>query len=120
MSKSDIQLYGLAESRCDTMKRAGNWLRSHGCEFSLHDFKKEPPTEQQLRTWLKQTGWETLVNRRGTTWRKVDQAIRDSIDEASALQLMLETPSIIKRPVLVTGAHIEVGFDAQRYEGLLS
>jgi len=119
MSTAEIHIYGLAESRCDTMKKAGNWLRQQNIDFQLHDFKKEPPTEAQISAWVAQAGWEQLLNRRGTTWRKLDDAVKESIDEPSAIALMLENPSIIKRPVLSANQQLEVGFKEERYAELL-
>lgn len=119
MSESEVLLCGLAESRCDTMKKAANWLRANNVEFQLQDFKKEPPSAEQLNDWISQVGWEELLNRRGTTWRKLDEAVKASIDQASAIELMLTNPSIIKRPVMLISAQVEVGFKADRYAELL-
>lgn len=120
MGTPEIHIYGLAESRCDTMKKAGKWLREHELDFQLHDFKKEPPSKEQLSLWIESVGWEQLLNRRGTTWRKLDPAIKDSIDQNSAIALMLDNPSIIKRPVMVISDKVEVGFAAERYRELLA
>ncbi|WP_456373192.1 ArsC family reductase [Thiolapillus sp.] len=112
-----IQLYGIPN--CDTMKKARKWLTEHGIEYQFHDYKKEGVDENHLREWMDKAGWETLLNRRGMMWRKLDQARRDNIDEASAREVMLEIPSIIKRPVLVTdNGHVEVGFSEKRYKEL--
>jgi len=112
-----IRLYGIPN--CDTMKKARRWLAEHGIEYEFHDYKKLGIDEATLRSWMNKVGWEILLNRRGMMWRKLSQEQRDSIDEENALRLMLETPSIIKRPVLITeDGHIEVGFSEQNYTEL--
>jgi arsenate reductase (glutaredoxin) len=107
-----ITLYGIAN--CDTVKRARAWLVEHGHEHQFHDFKRSGVPENELDLWLQQSGWETLLNRQGTTWRKLDEALRHRITHAeSAKQLMLDHPSIIKRPVAVwPNGHVTVGFEA--------
>lgn len=111
-----IKLYGIPN--CDTMKKARKYLADHGVAYDFHDHKKLGVDEDLLRSWIKQVGWETLLNRRGMMWRKLSQEQRDNIDEASAIELMLETPSIIKRPVLIDGKNILVGFKESDYEKL--
>ncbi len=112
-----IRLYGIPN--CDTMKKARAWLAEHGIDYQFHDFKKEGIDEATLRDWIGQVGWETLLNRRGMMWRKLPQEIRDSMDEQKAIEVMLETPSIIKRPVLVLDdGSIHVGFKPEQYEAL--
>ena len=108
-----IKLYGIPN--CDTMKKARKWLEAHGVEYEFHDYKKSGVPEAALKTWVKKVGWESLLNRRGTTWRKLDDNTKDSIDQASAIKLMLAQPSIIKRPVLVSGKTLLVGFDEGAY-----
>ncbi len=112
-----VRLYGIPN--CDTMKKARKWLADHGIESGFHDYKKLGLDESRLQEWMDQVGWETLLNRRGMMWRKLSQAQRDNINEARARKLMLETPSIIKRPVLITDdGHIEVGFSEDKYKEL--
>ncbi len=113
-----IQLYGIPN--CDTMRKARKWLTDHGMEYVFHDYRKEGVNETLLRAWVKQLGWETLLNRRGMMWRKLSQEQRDNIDQASAIRIMLATPSIIKRPVLVQGEQILVGFSEDRYQEYFS
>jgi arsenate reductase (glutaredoxin) len=108
-----VKIYGIPN--CDTMKKARQWLTEHGIEYAFHDYKKAGLDEKLLRRWVKQAGWETLLNRRGMMWRKLDDAVKANIDEASAIRVMLETPSIIKRPVLEHGKVLQVGFKAQEY-----
>ena len=113
-----ITVYGI--KNCDTMKKAFKWLDKHGVEYQFHDFKKEGVDSKTLTTWSKKVGWETLLNRRGTTWRRLPEKVKDSINEKSALKIMQEQPSIIKRPVLKNGASYLVGFDESAYKKLVS
>ncbi len=108
-----VKIYGIPN--CDTMKKARQWLTEHGIEYAFHDYKKSGVDEKLLRRWVKQAGWETLLNRRGMMWRKLDDAVKANIDEASAIRVMLETPSIIKRPVMEYGKVLQVGFKAEEY-----
>ncbi len=110
-------LYGI--KNCDTMKKAMKWLDDHGIDYHFHDFKKAGLDEQTLKKWIARVGWEPLVNRRGTTWRKLPEEVRESIDETRAIELMLANTSLIKRPVLDTGETIQVGFKAEDYTALL-
>ena len=106
-----ITLYGIAN--CDTVKKARAWLQAQGRELRFHDFKKAGVPEGRLDAWLRAAGWERLLNRKGTTWRKLDPARQaEVVDAASARALMLAQPSVLRRPVLVRGAALRVGFDA--------
>lgn len=111
-----ITVYGIPN--CDTVKKARKWLSDNGEDYSFHDYKKQGVPEKKLRSWVKQLGWETLLNKRGTTWRKLDEATKASVDEASAIQIMLDNPSIIKRPILSSGKSLLVGFSAEEYAQL--
>ena len=107
-------LYGIPN--CDTVKKARTWLTDHGHDIAFHDFKKQGLDAATVTAWLEHTDWETLVNRKGTTWRKLDDAARAQVvDAASALALMLAQPSVIKRPVLTGAGALQVGFSAERY-----
>lgn len=110
-------VYGIPN--CDTIKKARQWLQAHELEYQFHDYRKDGVDASQLQQWARQVGWESLLNRRGTTWRKLDEKTRDSINESSAIKIMLEHPAIIKRPVLVTGKKILVGFNEAEYNNLL-
>jgi len=112
-----ITLYGI--KNCDTMKKAFQWLDKHGVEYQFHDYKKQRIDEKTLSAWSKKVGWETLLNRRGTTWRKLPDKVKDTINEKSALKIMQEQPSIIKRPVLKQGSSCIVGFDEKQYKQLV-
>ena len=109
-------LYGIPN--CDTMKKARKWLADNGVEYAFHDYKKLGVEQEKLDAWIEAVGWETLLNRRGMMWRKVPDDVKASIDEQSAIRLMLETPSIIKRPVLEANGKVTVGFKPELYEEL--
>lgn len=113
-----VTIYGIPN--CDTMKKARAWLNEHNIAYDFHDYKKAGLDEALLRGWVKELGWETLLNTRGMMWRKVPQDVKDTIDEKSAIALMLETPSIIKRPVLDTGSTRHIGFKPEQYEQLFA
>jgi len=106
-------LYGIPN--CDTIKKAKKWLTDHSIDFSFHDFRKDGLEKKTLDKWSKQVGWETLLNKRGTTWRSVEQSTKDNINQASALDLMLENPAMIKRPVLTSGDATSEGFQYSDY-----
>ncbi len=110
-------MYGIPN--CDTIKKAKNWLTENAVEFEFHNYKKDGIDQATLQSWLKQQPWDVLVNKRGTTWRKLDKAVQEAMDEKSAIAVMQENPSIIKRPVLVLDdGQIEVGFKADSYQSL--
>lgn len=105
-----ITVYGIPN--CDTVKKARAWLAERGVAHQFHDFKKQG-VPAELDRWAQTVGWETLLNRKGTTWRKLDDATRERVTDAtSALALMREQSSIIKRPVVDWGNGLTVGFDA--------
>lgn len=109
-----MKLYGIRN--CDTVKKARKWLEENGIDYEFHDFKKDGLSDDQLRQWEQAVGWETLVNRRGTTWRKLPEDVRDTMDADTAHQVMLENPSIIKRPVVERADNaISVGFNADTW-----
>jgi arsenate reductase len=112
-----LNLYGIAN--CDTVKKARNWLKDQGIEYTFHDYKKEGVDETRLRAWSQVLGWEALLNRRGTTWRKLDEAEKSPLDEARAIRIMLDHPSIIKRPLLDDGKRLTLGFKPEVYIGFL-
>ena len=119
MSNHNITVYGIPN--CSTVKKARVWLDEHGLAYQFHDFKKAGVPASQVPLWIAQASWEKLVNRQGTTWRKLDAAAQQAVvDAASATELMLSNPSVIKRPV-VHWAHgpLTVGFDATRWAELL-
>jgi Spx/MgsR family transcriptional regulator len=113
-----IKIYGIPN--CDTMKKARRWLEANGIDYDFHDYKKLGVPEKNLKNWVNQTGWETILNKRGTTWRKLDDEVKGNIDEAAAIQVMLNNPSIIKRPVLESGKLLLIGFNEDQYKQLIA
>ena len=112
-------LYGIPN--CDQVKKARTWLDAHGIAYRFHDFKKEGLAPAVLNQWLAQVNWESLLNRRGTTWRALPDARKAAIATApAAAQLMLESLSVVKRPVRQVGRLVTVGFDAGLYQSLLA
>ena len=100
---------------CDTMKKAWSWLDQHGVAYAFHDYKKQGVSRAALEGWVRQVGWEVLLNRAGTTFRALPDADKQGLDEAKAIGLMLAQPSMIKRPVLETGGKLIVGFRPEVY-----
>jgi len=112
-------LYGIPN--CDTVKKARVWLQEHGVEYEFSDFKKQPPTEGDIRAWLADVPLDTLLNRRGTTWRKLSEAERAAADsEDGAVRLMCAQPSLIKRPVLEHQGRVHIGFSPERYSEIFA
>jgi len=114
--KNAVYLYGIPN--CDTMKKARAWLESHGVAHEFHDYKKSGISREKLDYWVKTAGWEVLLNRAGTTFRKLPDSAKANLSEAKAIKLMLEQPSMIKRPVLERGKTLLVGFTPEKYSGL--
>lgn len=108
-------VYGIPN--CDTVKKARNWLSEHGLEATFHDFKKQGVPEAELNSWLAAVGWETLLNRKGTTWRKLDAAVQARVtDSATAKTVMQEHASTIKRPVIAwPSGKITVGYTPEQW-----
>jgi len=100
------------------MKKARSWLEAHGVEHDFHDYKIAGIDRAKLEAWAKVVGWEVLLNRAGTTFRKLPDDAKQNLDERKAIKLMLEQPSMIKRPVLERGRTLIVGFTAERYAGI--
>jgi arsenate reductase len=110
-----ITLYGIPN--CDQVKKARTWLEAHGIPFSFHDFKKAGISREIVNGWLAHVAWDVLVNRKGTTWRALTDERKATItDSDSATELMLESPSIIKRPVLVGVDGTHIGFSDDLYK----
>ncbi len=112
MQPHSITLYGIPN--CDSVKKARAWLAAQGTAHQFFDFKKQGVPEQRLTTWVEALGWTPLINTRGTTWRKLDDATRAGVADApAAIALMLAHPSVIKRPVIEWGnCSVSVGFDS--------
>jgi Spx/MgsR family transcriptional regulator len=113
-----ITVYGIAN--CDTIKKARRWLDENGIEYRFHDYRKDGITAARLKAWADELGWEALLNRRGTTWRRLDEEQRNTINKSRAITLMAAQPALIKRPLLDTGKHKLLGFNADEYKRLLA
>ncbi|MGX5667444.1 ArsC family reductase [Rhizobium daejeonense] len=111
-------IYGI--KNCDTMKKARVFLDEHGVEYAFHDYKASGIDRPHLERWCREAGWETVLNRAGTTFRKLPDAARENLDEARAIELMLEQPSMIKRPVLERDSRLLIGFKPEIYERFLA
>ena len=105
---------------CDTVRKARGWLEAHGIDYRFRDYKAEPPTEAELARWAGRLGWEALLNRGGTTFRKLPEAEKSGLDEAKAIALMIAHPSAIKRPLLDTGEALTLGFKPESYATLFA
>lgn len=110
-------IYGI--KACDTMQKARAWLADHGVAYAFHDYKAEGIDPERLEGWARQVGWEALLNRSGTTFRKLPDADKADLTQAKAIGLMLAQPSMIKRPVLETGDGLIVGFKPEIYAAKL-
>jgi len=108
-----ITIYGIRN--CDTMKKARAWLEARGLDYQFHDYKTQGIAPETLAAWVGELGWEALLNRGGTTFRKLPDAEKQDLDEARAMALMLAQPSVIKRPVLDLGPRRLVGFSPESY-----
>ena len=111
-----MTVYGI--KNCNTVKSALDWLKHHNVEFEFHDYKSKGITEAKLKDWSKQVGWESLVNKRGTTWRQLEEFVQKKVtSEAAAIILMKDKTSVIKRPLIEhEGKVIALGFDEAAYK----
>lgn len=113
-----LTLYGIPN--CDTVKKARRWLMEQGIEYRFHDYRREGLDEDRLRRWVRELGWESLLNTRGLAWRRLPPRRKAPLDEARAIELMLEEPALIRRPLLDLGRRRQVGFDPAVYRELLT
>ena len=113
-----ITMYGI--NNCDTVRKARRWMNENGIACHFHDYRRDGLTRTRLIQWVDRLGWEALINCRGTTWRKLPKAVRDTIDQTSAIAIMLENPAIIKRPLLVAGDCYLLGFQPVQWQVLLA
>ena len=112
-SMSKVILFGI--KNCDTMKKAFNWLSENGVDYEFTDYKKAGVAAAHLADWSQRAGWETLLNKRGLTWKKLTEVERADVNETKAIELMAQYPSLIKRPVLDTGRQLIIGFTPENY-----
>ncbi len=111
-----LKIYGI--KNCDTMKKAFKFLEAQNISYDFHDYKKEEPDTDILKQAIAVHGWENVINRRGTTWRKLSDDVKNSMDEDKAIDIALDNPSIIKRPLLVYNQDILLGFKEEEYQRL--
>lgn len=114
-----MTVYGI--KNCNTVKSALDWLKKNKIEFEFHDYKAKGITDAKLKSWSKQVGWESLVNKRGTTWRQLDEKVQAKVtNETAAIALMKDKTSVIKRPLIeVKDKVVLLGFDADEYTNKL-
>jgi len=113
-----IVMYGI--KNCNTVKKARRWLEDHNIEYEFHDYKKDGIDAKKLREYTKEFGWETLLNRKGTTWRKLPDEVKENVNQTKAIKIMLENSSVIKRPLIDTGKKQIVGFNEEDYEAFFA
>ncbi|PTS89398.1 MULTISPECIES: ArsC family reductase [unclassified Caulobacter] len=111
-----VTIYGI--KACDTMKKARDWLDGHGITYAFHDYKVAGIDRSRLEAWVGELGWEVVLNRAGTTFRKLPDAEKLDLDAARAVNLMLDQPSMIKRPLLDSGGRLLAGFKPEAYAGM--
>ena len=116
MGEAAITLYGIAN--CDSVRKARKWLAERGVDYRFHDFRKDGLDERQLRAWVAELGWEALLNRRGSTWRKLPETVRATVNRKAAADIMLKHPASIRRPVLEHGGKLYLGFSADSYRAI--
>ena len=114
-----VTLYGIPN--CSQVKNARAWLEAHDIAYAFHDFKKHGINGELIEKWLSHTGWDSLVNRKGTTWRALNDVQKAGVtDSSSAMELMMASPSVVKRPVLAMNNEILVGFSEERYRQIFN
>ena len=113
-----VILYGI--KNCDSVKKAKAWLIEHNVQFKFHDFRSDGLTKSMIDNWLKRTEWELLLNRRGITWRNIDASVKDTINHANIIDVLLEYPTLIKRPVLNYEEIVTIGFNSDIYEAIFN
>jgi len=111
-----VTVFGIRN--CDTIKKARRWLDGNGVEYRFHDLRTDGLTRAQLKSWEQVLGWKNLLNRRGTTWRRLPESVRESIDRGLAVKLMLEQPAMIKRPLLDLDGTLHLGFSEASWNEL--
>jgi len=105
---------------CDTVKKARSWLDNNNIDYAFHDFRRDGLTEKQIKSWLKKVELDVLLNKRSRTWRELSDSDKSNVTETKAIKLMLKQPSLIKRPVLVKGSDVTIGFEPKHYQALFT
>jgi Spx/MgsR family transcriptional regulator len=108
-----VDIYGI--KNCDTMKKAFRWLDENCIEYHFHDYKKETIETATAKYWIEELGWENVINKRGTTWRKLDEETKNTMDNETAIQTIINQPSMIKRPLMALNNTVYLGFNADYY-----
>lgn len=111
-------LFGI--KNCDTVRKARRWLEEHDIDFSFHDLRDDGLTQTQVASWTNALGWEVVLNKRSTSWKKIDEKKRENLDADSVNALLLELPTLIKRPVLEVDGAVYVGFKADTYDKIFA
>lgn len=109
-----MKLFGI--KNCDTVKKAMRWLDQHQVSYQFHDFRKDGLDQPTIEIWLNSVSWEQLLNKRGTTWRKLEDPRKDELDQQSAVELMLLHPTLIKRPVIEDASGVSIGFNESDFQ----
>ena len=111
-------IYGI--SNCDTVKKAKNWLDKHNIDYQFHDFRKQGLDKKIIDGWLKTVAWDKILNKRSTSWRNLDPSIQQTINESNVVDLLIDNPTLIKRPVMDVNDTITIGFNSDTYEGIFN
>jgi arsenate reductase len=117
-SETLVTLYGI--KNCDTVKKARKWLDNRGVDYEFHDFRTDGLSKESVEQWLAELGWETLVNKRSTSWKQLDAQVRDNMNTETAMAEIMTQPTLIKRPLLDTGHSRFTGFSAANYEKIFT
>ena len=113
-----VKMYGIPN--CDTIKKAKKWLESQHVNYDFHDYRKHGVDKPMVEQFCRQLGWENVINKRGTTYRQLSQEQKDSLDEISVIQLLVDQPAMIKRPILCHREQLYVGFKPDTYQSIFS
>ena len=111
-------LYGI--SNCDTVKKAKNWLEKNQLDYSFHDFRKQGLEPETIKDWLTQIPCDKLLNKRSTTWRNLESEVQQLVNAENIIELLVKNPTLIKRPVLKVNGIINIGFNADTYQGIFN
>lgn len=112
--QSTMKLFGI--KNCDTVKKARRWLDQHDVSYQFHDFRVDGLDEATIQNWLKTVSWEQLINKRGTTWRQLDDPRKEQLDQQAAIELMLAHPTLIKRPIIEAHQSVSIGFNESDFQ----
>ena len=111
-------IYGI--SNCDTVKKAKNWLDSHNIDYQFHDFRTDGINKDIINVWLNTVAWDKILNKRSTSWRNLDASTQQAINATNVVDLLIENPTLIKRPVMDVNDIITVGFNSDTYQGIFN